>query len=136
MNDFEKELRRIFGESEVLSADTHFTGKTMITRIGQDLLGKVEIVTQGQAYHYSAFRVSVINRKEGVVDVQLLPFAEIFETSNTRFPYIREDGSEASWYCFQPTKEDYETLEKSVTDYLSFFADQDFGFNGMNIGGM
>ena len=44
-NFYERQLQRIFGESELLSADTMFAGKAMISDIGGDLRAKVEFVT-------------------------------------------------------------------------------------------
>ena len=42
---YENQLKRMFGESELLSADTIFSGKAMISKIGEDLRAKVEFVT-------------------------------------------------------------------------------------------
>ena len=50
---FEKELHRLFDDSERISDDTVFAGKTMITKIGEDLRAKVQFVNtkiSGQYY--------------------------------------------------------------------------------------
>ena len=44
-NFYEIQLKRMFGDSELLSADTIFSGKTMVSKIGDDLRDKVEFVT-------------------------------------------------------------------------------------------
>ena len=41
MTFFEKELHRLFDDSERISADVVFAGKTMIAPIGEDLRAKV-----------------------------------------------------------------------------------------------
>ena len=38
MTFYEQELRKIFGNSELLSADTVSFGKTMISKIGEDII--------------------------------------------------------------------------------------------------
>lgn len=40
---YENQLKRMFGESELLSADTIFSGKAMISKIGEDLRCKGRI---------------------------------------------------------------------------------------------
>lgn len=51
-NFYEIQLKRMFGESELLSADTIFSGKAMISKIGEDLRAKVEFVTARVAGQY------------------------------------------------------------------------------------
>ena len=65
MTVYEHELMKIFGDSELLSADTVSSGKTMISKIGADLRAKIQFVTSGHANHYDALRVSIIKRNEG-----------------------------------------------------------------------
>ena len=44
-NFYENQLKRMFGDSEVLSADTIFAGKAMVGKISDTLRAKVEFVT-------------------------------------------------------------------------------------------
>lgn len=60
MTFYEKELRKIFGDSMLLSADTVSFGKTMMSKIGDDLRTKIQFVTSGHADHYDALKVSII----------------------------------------------------------------------------
>ena len=40
-NFYERQMRRMFGDSEVLSADTIFAGKAMVSKISDDLRANV-----------------------------------------------------------------------------------------------
>lgn len=54
MTFYEKELHRLFEDSERISADTVFAGKTMITKIGEDLRAKVQFVNTKISGQYDA----------------------------------------------------------------------------------
>ena len=51
---YEKELHRLFDDSERISDDTVFAGKTMITKIGEDLRAKVQFVNTKISGQYDA----------------------------------------------------------------------------------
>ena len=65
MTFFEKELHRLFDDSECISADAVFAGKTMIAPIGEDLRAKVQFVYTNTHAKYDALRLTIINRHEG-----------------------------------------------------------------------
>ena len=134
MTFYEQELRRIFGDSEMLSADTVSSGKTMISKIGEELRVKIQFATSGYADHYSGLRVSIINRTEGVVDEQYFKFSDIIGIHNEVAPHIWEySATDIKWYRYQPTALDYEKIKDSVEGYLSMFADEsmDMGYLSM-----
>ena len=54
MTFFEKELHRLFDDSEYISADAVFAGKTMIAPIGEDLRVKVQFVNTNTHAKYFA----------------------------------------------------------------------------------
>ena len=56
---YENQLKRMFGESELLSADTIFSGKAMISKIGEDLRAKVEFVTARVSGQYEGLKTSM-----------------------------------------------------------------------------
>ncbi len=39
-------------------------------------------------------------------------------------------------YIYHPTAYDYNLISDAVEDYISMYADQSFGFGGMDMGGM
>ena len=76
-NFYERQLKRMFGDSEVLSADTRFAGKAMISKISDELRAKIEFVTARVSGQYEGLKLSIINKNEGLVDSQTFMFHEI-----------------------------------------------------------
>lgn len=89
MTFFEKELHRLFDDSECISEDAVFAGKTIIAPIGEDLRAKVQFVYTNTHAKYDALRLTIINRHEGTVDSETFKFRDILgmkenEITNTR----------------------------------------------------
>ena len=137
---YENQLKRMFGESELLSADTIFSGKAMISKIGEDLRAKVEFVTARVSGQYEGLKTSIINRKEGVVDSHTVMFHEVIGlkgASRDRKPHVWDDNGKAQWFGFTPTESEYEAIASKVEDYIAMYADQELIENhGMKMGGM
>ena len=102
MTVFEKEMRKIFGEFELLSADTLFTNKVMLSPIGENLRAKVEFVSMNEADHYNTLRLSIINRTEGVVDTQAFKFKDIIGIKNGYEPHLWDDCGNVG-YAYTPS---------------------------------
>lgn len=82
----------MFGESEVLSADTVFAGKAMVSKISDDLRAKIEFVAARVSGQYEGLRLSIINKNEGLIDSQTFMFHEIIGlkgAARDRKPHIR-----------------------------------------------
>jgi hypothetical protein len=137
---YENQLKRMFGESELLSADTIFSGKAMISKIGEDLRAKVEFVTARVSGQYEGLKTSIINRKEGVVDSHTVMFHEVIGlkgASRDRKPHVWDDNGKAAWFGYEPTTTELETIGAKVEDYIGMYADLELTEgNGMRMGGM
>ena len=134
---FEKELHRLFDDSECISEDAVFAGKTMIAPIGEDLRAKVQFVNTKISGQYDALRLTIINRHEGTVDSETFKFSDIIGMKGDREPHIWEDGQKVDWYIYHPTAYDYKLISDTVEDYISMYADQGYRFDsGMEMGGM
>ncbi len=136
MTIFEKEMRRMFCESENLSADTIFTNKAMLSPIGKDLRAKVEFIHTNVSDHYNALKLSIINRTEGLVDSQVFKFRDIIGLKNGQEPHIWDDHGKVGWYMYAPTNTEYESIQNEVEEYIGMFADQEMGYEGHTMGGM
>ena len=137
MTFYEKELHRLFDDSERISMDTVFAGKTMITKIGEDLRAKVQFVNTKISGQYDALRLTIINRHEGTVDSETLKFSDIIGMKGDRTPHVWDDGERVDWYIYHPTAYDYSLISDAVEDYISMYADQGYCFDsGMEMGGM
>ena len=134
---YEKELHRLFDDSERISMDTVFAGKTMITKIGEDLRAKVQFVNTKISGQYDALRLTIINRHEGTVDSETLKFSDIIGMKGDRTPHVWDDGERVDWYIYKPTAYEYKLISDAVEDYISMYADQGYCFDsGMEMGGM
>lgn len=133
MTFYEKELMTIFGDSEVLSADTVSSGKMLISKIGKDIRAKIYFTTTGVADNYDALMVKIINRREGIIDEQRFNFVELLGIKNEVAPHIWQSSiDKTDWYRYKPTDRDYEKIQSAVEGYIEMFADEDMY---MDIGG-
>ena len=137
MTFFENELHRLFDDSERISTDAVFAGKTMIAPIGEDLRAKVQFIYTNTLAKYDALRLTIINRHEGTVDSETFKFKDIIGMKGDRNPHIWEDGQRVDWYIYRPTAYDYNLIADVIEDYISMYADQGYGFDrSMEMGGM
>lgn len=127
MKFFEDELRKIFGESERLSADTLFSDKTMISDIGDNLRAKVSFVSTFVKDNYDALRIQIIHRDQGELDSHTLKFSDMIGIKNGQKPYAWIYNNKAEWYSYTPTMSDRELIQEKVEEYISMWAGQGFG---------
>ena len=62
MNYFEKQMRILFGESELLS-EAMYSGKMMIGKIDQDVRVKLEFISTNIAKQYNAMKVNLVIKR-------------------------------------------------------------------------
>ena len=138
-NFYENQLKRMFGDSEVLSADTIFAGKAMVGKISDTLRAKVEFVTARVSGQYEGLKLSIINKNEGLVDSQTFMFHEIIGlkgVARDRKPHVWDDNGKAHWFGYEPTPTEIENIASKVEDYIEMYADQEMGYEGHTMGGM
>lgn len=128
MNYFAQELKKICDRSGYIQSPK-YVGRTAVFKLADDITGKMEFVTQGYADHYTAFKLSLFNRREGIIDSQTVRISEIIgkKTMNGQSiePHIWTYSGESEWYGFKPTSTDYSAMAETTDDYLSCFADQE-----------
>ena len=128
MTFFEKEMRKLF-QHGLSFQETIFAGRACYGKLNEDIRVRMEFATEGVADHYSALKVTLLNRREGPVDSLLLRFADVLgkkPTTNPNFkegiiPHIWKNGNDFAWYVYQPTAADYKTLADAVGSYTSLF---------------
>ena len=74
MDFFEKEMRNMFGNTGSIK-DKVFVGKTMIAKLDNEKLLKLEFTNSRVAGKYDSITLAVINRNEGVIDKQRINFS-------------------------------------------------------------
>lgn len=122
-NFFEQELRKLFGDGEIIQ-DPKFVGRACLGDLGGELLVRAEFITTGYADHYEALRLVVLKRTEGEIDRLVLRMKDVIGVKqvpgNPNFPkgvspYIWDDCGKAEWYAFRPTASDYQALRRAIT---------------------
>ena len=128
MDFFEKEMRTLFGDNTVIS-DLKFTGKTMLGRLDENKLCKLQFVTTGTAGKYTAIQSTIINSDDGVIDKQLFKFSDIIgyfcsSLSDKIEPYML-DYNKPEWYT-KVSQSDKAKIADTVLEYVEMFQDQSY----------
>ena len=131
-NFFEQELRKLFADGDIID-DPKFVGRACLGSLGGDLRVRAEFISMNISSQYNALRLTVLNRKEGVVDKSVLRFEDIIGKKavpgNPNFrngvsPHIWDDRGKADWYVYRPTPADFEALRQAADDYLDVFRER------------
>ena len=132
MNAFEMELRKILSQSKE-SAHTTYVGRAAYIQVAPELRAKLEFVSLNIANQYNALKLTVLNRVDGAVDINILRFGDLLGkkmVSNPNFsdgvmPHLWDDYGKVGWYVYQPTRADYKLLAGVVDEYLQIFQSQE-----------
>lgn len=130
MNFYEAEMRKMFGGNELLT-DMKFVGKTMLGKLDDDKLVKLQFVTTGTADKYTAIQASVIDKNDGVLDKQTMKFSEIIGKYNrgnglgSIDPHMWEYQGNPEWYTPISNPQKAEIAER-VLDYVGMFQDHTY----------
>ena len=125
MNFFEGELQRMFGGNDIIH-DPKIVGRTLLGRLDDDLLVKLQFVSTEVHKHYDAIQISILNRTDGVVDKETMLFGDIIGTKMTRSsdkvnPYMWEEGiGKAYWYT-PVSISDKAQIADTVLDYVGMY---------------
>ena len=128
MNKMERELRRMFGESDIIYK-AMYSGKTMIGMIDNDVRIKIEFANTKVSGKYDALKATVINRTDGVVDTTMFKFRDMIGLKNGHEPHIWDDGTKADWFIISPTTSDYDKISDVLHDYMAMFANENLDYN-------
>lgn len=77
MTRYEQELRKLFDGSGLMDRP-QYSGRVCVGELGKDLRVRAEFFSAHVADQYDAIRLTVLNRKEGVVDRTLLQFKDVW----------------------------------------------------------
>lgn len=135
---FENELRRIFDDMESLT-DKKYVGRAFYGKIDNELRLKAQYITLGYADHYSALKLEVLKKNEGVIDTNIIRFDDLWRNRIAvgGSHYIWVYNREIDWYGYQPTKQDMQKVSNSIEDYVSVYQDLDMEPDfDIGIGGM
>ncbi len=133
MTFYEQELRRLFGASEII-INAKYNDKTLLGKIDDELRVKLQFVYTGTRDHYDALRLSIINRKDGLVDTETFRFSDILGNNPAYMKnvlakdiHIWEYRGKAEWYGYTPSVSDCRRIADTVNDYISMYQDEGMG---------
>ena len=131
-NFLENELRKIFGNDDMFSNTKYISG-VCYGELDSDLKIKCQIDDSGVSRNYDVLRITVINRKDGVVDKHAIQFFDVWGKlpvpGNPNFrdgvaPHIWTYDRKTEWYAAAPKEKHYEIVRENVRNYLDIFRDK------------
>lgn len=125
MNFFEGELQRMFGGNDIIH-DPKIVGRTLLGRLDDDLLVKLQFVSTEVHKHYDAIQISILNRTDGVVDKETMLFGDIIGTKMTRSsdkvnPYMWEQSVDNAYWYTPVSISDKAQIADTVLDYVGMY---------------
>ena len=121
MNPFGQELRKILTQCKT-SGVVSYAGRSAYIQLDPDLRARLEFVSLNIAGQYNALKLTILNRTEGAVDVNILRNPNF---SDGILPHLWDDYGKVDWYVYQPTQADYRLLAGTVDEYLQVFQRQE-----------
>lgn len=130
MNFYEKEYREMFAKSALLE-DAFICGKTMLKKLDDSVVVKLEISREMCASIFTGIRVTIINNAHGVIDTLLIRFSDVlglYHNPNDRsksFYHIMDSNDNQP--CGEPkwvmpvTTAQKEQIAAVVTSYVEQF---------------
>lgn len=110
----------------VALTDKKICGDTIIGRINENINAKLTIIENGYANHFSAIRLTIINKKTGDIDKQIFKFLDVWgkkplTASADGGAYIWRYYDDIDWYGYRPTIAEYNKLAEVINDYISLY---------------
>ena len=128
MNFYEQQFRRMFDE-ECPMSEIVYVGRTMIGKLGDDLIAKISFETDGKANNYPALKLSIINREDGEVDSQMFRFGDILSrrslSDSTIDVHAWEYRGRAEWFGYTPLGQELESIGDTVSEYMALYLKHD-----------
>lgn len=136
MNFFEKEMRQMFEDNDLLQ-DAKFLGKTMLAKLDDDLRIKIQFIASHISDEFDTVQLSIINRTEGVVDKQDFKFSDIIGQYNhpgraLMDYHMWEYNNKPEWYT-PISLADKARIADTVLDYVAMYQDQSMIMNGISM---
>ena len=130
MTFLQRELKKVTDMSQLCSMVT-FVGDVGYVRISEEIRLRMEFL-RSVLSTYSGISMTMINRKEGVIDKNNLEFQEVLgikSVSNPNFedgvcPQIWKNANKIGWYVYKPIESDYQKIAEMVDCYISLFQEE------------
>lgn len=111
MNPFGQELKKILIQSKT-SGLVSYVGRSAYIQLDPELRVKLDFLSLNISNQYNALKLTVLNRTEGAVDMNIIRFGDLLgkkKVSNPNFsdgvlPHLWDDYGKVGWYVYQPTQ--------------------------------
>lgn len=128
MKFFEGELRLMFGNNSIIH-DPKIVGRTLLGKLDDDLLVKLQFVSTSISKHYDAIQMSIINRTDGVVDKETMLFGDIIGLKNDHGtpnvnPYMWEESSHKAYWYTPVSITEKAQIADTVLNYVGMYQDE------------
>ena len=132
MNPFGQELKKILIQSKT-SGLVSYVGRSAYIQLDPELRVKLDFLSLNISNQYNALKLTVLNRTEGAVDMNIIRFGDLLgkkKVSNPNFsdgvlPHLWDEYGKVGWYVYQPTQADYSVLAGAVDEYLQVFQQEE-----------
>ena len=136
MNFYEKEMRTMFGNTDVIH-DAKFCGRTMLGKLDDELRVKLQLISTFISGQYNAVQAAVINRTDGTVDKQTFKLADIIGKQKRNNldeiePHIWEYNGNPEWYI-PVTASQKAQIADTVLGYVEMYHDESMEIGSMNM---
>lgn len=127
MSFLQQELKKITDLSQ-LSGPVTFVGEVGYSVVSEDVRLRLEFLRSDHST-YNGLAMTMINRKEGLIDKINLSFQVLLgvkAVSNPNFkegviPHIWKEINKTDWYVYYSTKSDYQKMADAMDRYISMF---------------
>ena len=136
MNFYEKEMRTMFGDTDVIH-DAKFCGRTMLGKLDDELRVKLQLISTFISGQYNAVQAAVINRTDGTVDKQTFKLADIIGKQKRNNldeiePHIWEYNGNPEWYIPVTASQKAQIADTGL-GYVEMYHDESMEIGSMNM---
>lgn len=127
MNFLRMELKKMFGMTRY-SEDATYIGSCGYVRVNEEVRMRLEF-SRSSTTTYDGIVMTMLNRKEGTIDINTLKFRDIWGEKTVIKPNFREEGiiphiwenEEKAWYVYKPNQKEYQMLADETNQYVGLF---------------
>ena len=121
MNFLRMELKKMLGMTRY-SEDATYIGSCGYVKVNEDVRMRLEF-SRSSTTTYDGIVMTMLNRKEGTIDINTLKFRDIWGEKTVVKHNFREEGiipqnGEKEWYVYKPNQKDYQILADEISQYV------------------
>jgi len=121
MNLFDTIFKKMFTDRDNMKYINGVAYGTM----DNDKLFKAQFKTRDTYEKYEAIEVSILNKREGVIDRMLLTFDNLLSQNRLgQTAHIWKNNGKLAWYGNAPTQKELDSIGAMIEDYVSLFQEQ------------